>query len=74
MDNWSKEIPNKPGQYWFVGYAWAKNEEKKELYYVSVCQASNSLVFITCGNFMENKEGLWQKVFLPETPEGTKIR
>jgi hypothetical protein len=70
---WSTKIPEEQGQYWFIGYAWGK-EHKKELYYVSVRKILNGFVYITSGNFMENKQGFWQKVILPELPEGTIIR
>jgi hypothetical protein len=72
--NWINEIPQESGYYWFIGYPWNNRKEHgNELYFVSVKKISNGFMYITDGNFMENKNGLWQKVILPEIPEGIII-
>jgi hypothetical protein len=70
---WTKRVPNKLGAYWFYGNPFALTEASKnenvELHLVYVRQGMNSLIFVADGHFMENKEGYWQPVELPELPE-----
>lgn len=70
---WTKEVPNRVGAYWFYGNPFPLTENSKyenvELYMVYVRQGMNALIFVAGGHFMENKDGYWQPVELPELPE-----
>jgi len=74
MSKWTVEVPTEAGQYWFIGYPWATGHSETELYYVSVRKCSNGVLYITGGNFMVNKLGLWSKVELPEFPDGITVK
>jgi len=75
MNEWSKEIPQKPGLYWFIGCPWSskKRDEKNELHLVSVRKISNGYIYVADGSFMDNKIGLWISVQLPKFPENIDI-
>jgi hypothetical protein len=77
MPDWTNETPTAPGQYWFVGDPFdAKgNSDRVELHYASIKSNSNGhLFFISDGNFMDNKKGLWMKVEMPTLPDGLTVR
>lgn len=96
MKKWTKEWPKEPGFYWFFGrcqsnWSWSNKTEmltqtvKSELYFVTVCKASEAssdgwysnpipgFTFVTAdGHFLykeDGAEGVWQKINLPELPE-----
>jgi glucan phosphorylase len=70
---WSLEVPEQEGWYWFWGDAFrTKNSlfpSKTELYMVHVHKISNGFAYVANGNFMENKDGLWQDAVVPDVPE-----
>ena len=69
VSEWSGKTPTERGQYWYIGCPWDDESDKKELHYVSIRgNSSGSLFYITDGNFMENKNGLWMRVELPVLP------
>lgn len=76
MTQWTDVTPVLPGQYWFVGdpFDTKGNSDRVELHYVSIKSNGHTLFFISDGNFMDNKKGLWMKVELPVLPPGLDVK
>lgn len=70
---WTLDVPEREGRFWFWGDAFRSKTSlfppKEELCMVHVHKISNGYSYIANGNFMENKDGLWQEAVVPETPE-----
>lgn len=81
--NWTKEIPTKPGFYWFYGYPFGyyrgKPNGDERLIVVEVNQISSGLMFVGLGTFLfpESKEqpmiGYWSVIPPAPTTEGLKF-
>jgi hypothetical protein len=68
---WTTEIPNQAGYYWFYGDAFTLDLERNcrnELHFVVVRKISNGYCHVASGNFMENKKGKWKVAEIPEFP------
>ena len=67
MKKWNKDIPTKPGYYWFYGELW----DKKDIYYIRCRKITNGFMYVTKGAFVYPKRecvGVWQPVIFPELP------
>jgi hypothetical protein len=70
---WSEEIPKKPGFYWFIGDPFSTDDQRIEINFVEIWQISNGVMYVTRGNFMGNKNGLWLPVIFPKMPIGIVV-
>lgn len=72
-EQWSEDIPKKPGFYWFVGDPFSDKDKKIEIHFVEIWKISNGVLYVTNGAFMDNKDGLWLAVQFPKMPDGIVI-
>lgn len=70
MSEWTKEIPEKPGHYWFYGKLYRSNQEPR-FEIVQIRSISNGTAIVANGGFVyreEDPRGIWQRIPEPKLP------
>jgi len=71
-DNWSSDLPSKPGHYWFYGWPFGDTSRDPEWNHIIVRKISNGVMVIREGHFWggsaEKAKGLFVLINFPEPP------